>query len=1118
MPIDLEKTAKELAPEISRRLLAAADPKKTEADFRREAAIILDDAASRAGVVMIVRDEFQVARGRVDSVYNRLVIEYERPGVLRERNSSPGNKHAIEQVKDYILGVAKRERREAARLAGVAIDGKRLIFVRRVGEGWSEEDPIETSPASVERFLRLLFALAVGAALVPENLLIDFGPKTLRARQATQALYAALHRSKHQLVEKLFEQWRTFFSEVTDYKEWAENLQSKEEFLSFVKGMGLDPKYADPARVFFAVHTYYALLVKLIASLAASRFAGGTTTPLAQMASASSEELRRHLHELENRGWPFNEYGIRNFLEGDFFGWYLTTWDKEVEAGIRELVMRLAEYDPGTLELAPENARDLLKKLYHFLLPREIRHDLGEYYTPDWLAERLIRQTLGSDLGNPAKRVLDPACGSGTFLVLLINHIRRQAEQRKMGPSETLDAIRKNIIGYDLNPLAVIAARTNYILALGELLREAKNLGPEGIDIPVYQCDSVLTPAKGEGLFEAGKYKLPTSVGVFEIPALLASKPRMESLTNLLDECIESNVDEPIFLDRLNKSADLFTKELEEARGALSVLFRQLAQLHKEGLNGRWARIIKNSFAPLFLEPVDFVIGNPPWVNWESLPDDYRQNMKPLWEHYGLFPHGGMDTILGKGKKDISMLMTYVCLDKYLVQGGKLGFVLSQSLFKTTGAGQGFRRFALPDKTPTGPIAVDDMVELKPFEGATNRTAVAVFGRGFPVRYPVSYSYWIKRRQGRGSGIGFDTPYEEVTSELVTFRRWVAEPVDSEDRTSAWIAAKPKALRALRKIIGQSHYRAYEGANTGGANGVYWVEIVGKRPGDLAIISNITEGAKRKVDRVQAAVEADLLYPLLRGRDVERWKAVPSASIIVAQDPKTRSGITPDQMKRDHPKAYSYLARFEKLLKSRAAYKRYFTDEDPFWTMFNIGEYTFSTWKVVWREQASGFTAAVVSPHEKRAVIPDHKLMLVNVASKQEAHYLCSTLNSSPSCLVVASYAVQISMNTHILEHVRIPDFSSKNRVHSKLAEMSEEAHKAVAKGELGLLPEIERQIDDSARALWGLSAEELDEIRDSLIDYGLAQYEWEKARVATKNVKKSLSDEILRERDQDES
>jgi len=201
-----------------------------------------------------------------------------------------------------------------------------------------------------------------------------------------------------------------------------------------------------------------------------------------------------------------------------------------------------------------------------------------------------------------------------------------------MGPTETLDAIRKNIVGFDLNPLAVIAARTNYILALGDLLKEAKNLGPEGIDIPVYQCDSVLTPSKGEGLFGSGKYPLPTSVGIFEIPAAFATKPRMEILANLLDECVESGVHEDVFLKRLAKNADLFSKELEEGRQSLSVLFQHLVELHRQELNGRWARIIKNAFAPIFFasDPADYIVGNPPWVNWEHLPDEYRRSTMQL--------------------------------------------------------------------------------------------------------------------------------------------------------------------------------------------------------------------------------------------------------------------------------------------------------------------------------------------------------------------------------------------------------------------------------------------------------------------------------------------------------
>jgi SAM-dependent methyltransferase len=1075
--VEVEAIAAERAREVAGELLRIAKRGGTEADFRREAARLLEGVGTRAGLTIVPRDEFSVARGRVDSVYNRLVLEYKRPGVIRESNANRSNQDVIKQVKDYIIDVGKRERREAQRLAGVATDGFFFIFVRRVGEGWSVDDPAPVNPASTERFLRLLFSLSAGAALVPENLVEDFGPRTLRAQRAVRALYTALHASKHPLVLKLFEQWRLFFSEATDYKEWAERIESKEEFRSFVKGMGLDPKYAEAPKVFFALHTYYALLIKLVASLAAARFAGDSEAPLSDLASKQGDQLRQAFADLE-RGGLFREYGIRNFLEGDFFGWYLAAWDHDIEEATSKLVQRLAEYDPGTLELAPENARDLLKKLYHYLLPREIRHDLGEYYTPDWLAERLIIQTLGqTDLGDPTKRVLDPACGSGTFLVILIKYIKERTARRRLKPADALEAILRNVVGFDLNPLAVIAARTNYLLALGDLLKARTG----DIDIPVYQSDSVLTPSRGSDLFTGGVYPLKTSVGEFRVPAVFAERERMDALANVLDESVESGVGRDAFLHRLKDAANLPLKETGLIEEELVRLFEQLKELHDQGLNGVWARIIKNAFAPLFIEPCDYIVGNPPWVNWESLPDDYRLQTKPLWDHYGLFPHGGMDTILGKGKKDISMLMTYVSIDRYLRDGGKLGFVLSQSLFKTSGAGQGFRRFRLPDNTPFAPSVVEDMVELNPFEGATNRTAVAVFLKSKGVRYPVSYQYWKKREAGRGSAIAFDTPYEEVTAEKITFRAWYAEPVDQMDATSAWITARSKALRALHNVLGKSPYSAHAGSFTGGANGIYWVEIVGARPGSLSMIANITEGAKRAIPKTQAAIETELLYPLLRGRDVGRWRAVPSAHVLMVQDPKTRRGIAVETMEKQYPKAHSYLAKFEKVLRSRAAFRRYFRAEDPYWSMFNVSPFTFAPWKVVWREQASTFTAAVVGPHEKRPIVPDHKLMMVAVDSRTEAHYLCAALNSSPSCLAVAAYAIQIQMDTHVLENVGVPQFSRNNKMHLRLAELSENAHKAAAKGDTAEVGKLEAEIDRAAARLWRLSDEHLAEIKRSL-------------------------------------
>ena len=114
--------------------------------------------------------------------------------------------------------------------------------------------------------------------------------------------------------------------------------------------------------------------------------------------------MRERLREME-RGGLFRTLGIRNFLEADFFGWYLETWTPEIEAAIRGLINRLADYDPGTLEVSPEQTRDLLKKLYHTLMPRELRHDLGEYYTPDWLAQRVLDMLeAGTFPGRPSEK------------------------------------------------------------------------------------------------------------------------------------------------------------------------------------------------------------------------------------------------------------------------------------------------------------------------------------------------------------------------------------------------------------------------------------------------------------------------------------------------------------------------------------------------------------------------------------------------------------------------------------------------------------------------------------------------------------------------------------------
>jgi SAM-dependent methyltransferase len=716
-------------------------------------------------------------------------------------------------------------------------------------------------------------------------------------------LYHALSRAALPKVRTLFEQWQLQFSEVCGW----ERQSSRLDIPVLASDFGVHEAEPDPLRLFFVIHTYYATFIKLLAVQIGSYYAFPKLgTGLHQVATYLSEKLCAYLEKME-RGGVFADFGINNFLEGDFFGWYLDLWNEEIDEAVRRVITQLSHYSLVTLDVDPEETRDLLKKLYQNLMPRKLRHALGEYYTPDWLAERLLNQLCGAPKKgapptiDPSKRLLDPACGSGTFLVLAIRRMRNWAEERMMPEHEALEKILANVVGFDLNPLAVISARTNYLLALGDLIQH--RLGE--ISIPVYLADSIMTPSTGQTLFEQDRYTFNTAVGKFSVPSALVDAQAIDRLASLLEESVGVGLTGEQFQRR---AAETFPA-LEGNQGQLAVatgLYERLKELDEQGINGIWARVIKNAFAPLFQGRFDYVMGNPPWVNWESLPEEYRVRGVKLWQHHGLFPHTGMDAILGKGKKDISMLMTYVAMDDYLKDRGKLGFLITQSVFKTAGAGQGFRRFRLGSGAPIAPVAVDDLSELKPFSGAANRTAIIVLRRDRDVKYPVPYTYW-RGKGGRGS-IPEDVSLEEASG-LTTRRQFVAQPVDGHDATSAWITGRPHALRALVKVLGDSDYRANAGACTW-LNGVYWTDVVGKRPDGLVVVRNLTRGAKVEVEEVEAPVEPDLLYPLLRGRDVGRWHARPSAYILMVQDPAKRRGYDEDWLAVQHPRTYSYLKHF----------------------------------------------------------------------------------------------------------------------------------------------------------------------------------------------------------------
>ncbi|MBC7109279.1 MAG: SAM-dependent DNA methyltransferase, partial [Methanomassiliicoccales archaeon] len=192
----------------------------------------------------------------------------------------------------------------------------------------------------------------------------------------------------------------------------------------------------------------------------------------------------------------------------------------------------------------------------------------------------------------------------------------------------------------------------------------------------------------------------------------------------------------------------------------------------------------------------------------------------------------------------------------------------------------------------------------------------------------------------------------------------------------------------------------------------------------------------------------------------------------------------------DYPHTWAYLKRFEHVLRARGGWevKQAMKAGKPFYSMSEIGDYTFAPWKVVWPWIAKGLRAVVVDMVQGKPVVPEHNTFLVACYEPDEAFYICALMNSSAGDLTIRSFFSTGGGGIGspiVLEHVRIPKYNSNDLVHRALAEASQAAHEAAAQGDVARLREIEERIDQLAAQLWGLTERELKIVRSDLAEVG---------------------------------
>ena len=546
-------------------------------------------------------------RGRIDTMWGATVIEL-KSDLRRELPDVQA------RMPDYLADAARRTRGPRP-VTGIATDGATFIGYQLVESALTELRRYETDPerpGELMAWLEPLLSEQVG--LTPEARAVAqaFGKGSLtfsRARLTLDALWVDLNSDPEVCLKR--DLWDGLLREA-----YGEEVGDDSLFLQ---------------------HTYLAIVVKTIA---------------ARVLDLPVSDPERLLS-----GRTLTDEGILGAVEADFFDWPLKR-----SAGadlVRQVAAETARFSLTDVET------DVLKVLYESLVDPEERHDLGEYYTPDWLAGRVVAQAMDAPL---TQRVLDPACGSGTFLFHALRRLIDAGREAGWTERRIVECCANQVRGLDVHPVAVTLARVTWLLALGPLLRA----GPSRLTVPVFLGDAMQWNLRRFVDRTDVTIDVPGEARPLRIP--LGFAEQQAAFEYGLDELNRGLADEatPEAVGRALRRVEGATAEDADA---LAQTFAQLQSLYRAGRNGIWTFVFRNLVRPVWLsrpeQHADVVVGNPPWIVYRHLSAGMKDRLREALRGYELWVGGSLAT-----QQDMWALFWARAADRYLRSGGRIAFVL----------------------------------------------------------------------------------------------------------------------------------------------------------------------------------------------------------------------------------------------------------------------------------------------------------------------------------------------------------------------------------------------------------------------------------------------------------
>jgi len=972
--------------------MARRDSVRTEANIQSDLHRLLLEAPLELDEndltdLEVVLEQQAGAGKRIDVEAGFCVFE-----VKRDLRKGKVRSDALIQLAGYVKA---RTEEMGQRYVGVLTDGAEWILCHLEGGDLVvvSEHTVDTARPNVDDLIVWLEGvLATGEKITPT-------PKEIKRRLGAESPGHALERAE---LTKIY-----FANNAVPTVELKRQLWAR--LLTTALGTG----FTD-SDVLFIEHTLLVVTAEVIAHAAIGLDATAQAVSATKLLS----------------GGLFSEAQVHGVVEADFFDWIV-----EVPGGdqfVKTLVRRLARFAWHQVE------HDVLKVLYESVISAQQRKTLGEYYTPDWLANRVVNEAVIDPLH---QRVLDPSCGSGTFLFHAIRCYLKAADKNGVSNADALAGLTQHVIGMDLHPVAVSFARVTYLLAIGT--DRLKTEGRPALSIPVYLGDSIQWGAEWT-LFSNDTLIVPTipdptgkwdlrfpertlhDVGKFEQlvteMADLASRPRTPG--------------EPP--PSLNAAFRRYQIHVDDQPELIETLNR-LCSLHEQERDHIWGYYVRNLARPVWMTKVenrvDVLVGNPPWLAYRFMTTAMQNEFRHLSVSRKLWAGAVLST-----SQDLSGLFVLRCVERYLREGGRFGFVMPWAVLRGRQY-PGFRRgsYPVPNKEVQGESVLNiafkepwDLHKVKPSFFPVPSCVVFGDRANASISMPSTICNWIGK-----------LPSTNLSWEIASLHLTKGEGGKSDIRDSETGLGSPYSKRFSQgaAILPRCLLVVEEKASG----------PLGAGSGRTKVVSHRSPNEKKpwkQLPSMEGNVEKKFVWDLFLGESILSYRPLtPSKAIIPWDEKQLMEGR--DERIADFPGLQDWWDRAEKCwednrrnesmsLKGRLDFQRGLTNQFP-----------IPAYRVVYSTSGMYLAAAIV---EGDSII-DLSLNWCATESLEEARFLEVILNSD---YITKRVRPLQSRGEHNPRHfaklvwkLPIPHFDPVNDLHLKLVELAQAAESQIAELQL---------------------------------------------------------------------